>query len=453
MGPRSLCEDRTISGGKPLYQHQSQPTTSPSTGSSCLVAFNLAKLFSGETDSEIFGSRPLAIKTILELPVSNPGKKGPKLASQIPAAGFVFEPLGRACTLFNPSASRFGKTLEYYLEKNDGASGNQGELAKSLSSLLFAWLNKHINQRLCKDDFSTSLSATSTSPTSFPSFVAQATPVLVQVEEKPEDLLIRSPTIQREGGFTLGTKRPLLVLSKTLNLCKLPLRGGREPPVRESADTMVGEESPFGKGDEAATKPGGCVAGEFRAALDTLFKTLDEAQAWHVFCVIPNDSQLPNQLEGRSAKGQVRSFGLAEIAKRRGAVFEVNMAPGQFCERYGEGMAEVGVMEGKEKERVQQVRTVFGLENMDIVLGNQQIYLSQAAFHLPEDQLRSRDAGGQKRNRAEAGLNPRALADPHAPYHSPGLDAAEGEDPWATGHSDAFNASSQSLSLVSGTSS
>ncbi|KAJ8090581.1 hypothetical protein PM082_018138 [Marasmius tenuissimus] len=121
-------------------------------------------------------------------------------------------------------------------------------------------------------------------------------------------------------------------------------------------------------------------------------------------------------------------------------------------------MAEVGVMEGTEKERVQQARTAFGLESMDIVLGNQQVYLSQAAFHLLEDQLRSRDAEEQKRNRlrdaeAEAGLGPRALADPyapyHSPYHSPGLDAAEGDDPWAAGYGDAFNPSSQQLPLVS----
>jgi chitin synthase len=78
--------------------------------------------------------------------------------------------------------------------------------------------------------------------------------------------------------------------------------------------------------DEPATTGGPpCITGEFRSALDTLFETLNETQAWFVFCINPNDSQLLNQLKGRSVKGQVRTAGLPEIVRRCVNTFETNM--------------------------------------------------------------------------------------------------------------------------------
>jgi chitin synthase len=85
----------------------------------------------------------LAIKSLLELSVSNTGKKGSKLATQLPSSEFVLETFGNARTLFNPNASRFGKytelqfsdrgkltgvkTLDYYLERNRVATISSGE--------------------------------------------------------------------------------------------------------------------------------------------------------------------------------------------------------------------------------------------------------------------------------------------------------------------------------------
>lgn len=74
--------------------------------------------------------------------MSQPGKKGAKLVTQVPAAEFVLETFGNARTLFNPNASRFGKytelqftergrlcgmkTLDYYLERNRVAGAPSG---------------------------------------------------------------------------------------------------------------------------------------------------------------------------------------------------------------------------------------------------------------------------------------------------------------------------------------
>ena len=98
---------------------------------------------SGETASGKSENRRLAIKSLLELSVSNPGKKGSKLASQVPVAEFVVETFGNTRTLFNPNASRFGKyteleftdrgrlcgikTLDYYLERSRVAAVPSGE--------------------------------------------------------------------------------------------------------------------------------------------------------------------------------------------------------------------------------------------------------------------------------------------------------------------------------------
>ncbi|KAL0064502.1 hypothetical protein AAF712_008560 [Marasmius tenuissimus] len=580
-------------------------------------------VFSGETGSSKSESRCLATKTILELSVSNPGKKGSQLASQVPAADFVLElpvpssaptPLGSANTQNSSSRTldglrvrrpsntisrrivslvpraaneistsstvfllalrrRYGPTfiddktqyrylgqrpgataprggtardddalrfeqlkvalktigfskcqtcqllaviphlgnLEFTVDRHrnkdavdvrntdvcsisadflglqqseleaclsykrrcavfpdpDGVSNNRDELAKSFYSLLFSCLNEYVNQRLRKDDSSTSLALfdlpglqdMTSRPNSRDQFcvnfanerlrhwtqrrlfeshlpeyqstrIANYVPQVTYFDSTESRVphIHRSPlqrtrhhssenfelnsdfvSLLRGGASTVGVGSSGEASGSINPFVKDVISGkaiAMGPPSerrnhrwcsaeretyassfddeegkyssdaygsRESADTMVSEESPFEKDDEVATKPGGCVAGEFRAALDALFETLDEAQARHVFCVNPNDSQLPYQLEG---KGQVRSFGSAEIAKRCGVVFEVNMTPEEFCERYGEGMAEVGVMEGTEKERVQQARTASGLESMDIVLGNQQVHFN-----------------------------------------------------------------------------
>ncbi|KAL0946000.1 hypothetical protein HGRIS_012276 [Hohenbuehelia grisea] len=716
-------------------------------------------LFSGETASGKSENRRLAIKTLIELSVSNPGKKGSKLGSQIPASEFVLETFGNARTLFNPNASRFGKytelqftdrgrlcgikTLDYYLERNrvagapsgernfhifyylvagaspeerqhlhlldkmtyrylgqrnlagrgnnagrdedalrfdqlkgalktiglskrhvaqtcqliaailhlgnlefitdrsrnedaavvrntdileivadflgvspsalegtlsyktklvkkelctvfldpDGASDNRDDLAKTLYSLLFAWLNEHINQRLCRDDFTTFIGLfdlpgpqnLTSRPNSLDQFCINFANERLQhwtqrrlfeshVEEYSAEGIARFvPTVpyfdnaecvrllqNRPGGLTHIMDDQARRTPRKTNLTMVEAFAKRwgnhssfktgamdrsgfptftvshfNGPVTYSSDGFLernldalnpdfvsllrgvtdaaegGSINPFVKGlfsakaiatqahprnedtivsaqqpvkpmrapstrrkttirrmptvreggdidekdddDAAPVASSGtpCVAGEFRSALDTLFETLDETQAWHVFCVNPNDSQLPNQLEGRSVKGQVRSVGLTEIARRCVNVFEVNMTPEEFYERYREGLEAANVSEGNPRERVEQARTAFGLGDVDVVLGQHKVFLSHSAFHTFEDQLRSRDVEEQKRNRirdAETAAGVGAMTvDPYAPYLSPGGDG-EVTSPFEYG--DPFNPSNQNLPLV-----
>ncbi|KAH8833739.1 glycosyltransferase family 2 protein [Flagelloscypha sp. PMI_526] len=681
-------------------------------------------IFSGEVGSGKSENRRLAIKSILELSVSNPGKKGSKLGGQIPASEFVLEAFGNAKTLFNANASRFGKytelqfsergrvcgvkTLDYYLERNrvaavpsgernfhifyylvagaspeerqhlhildktvfrylpqrapmkagrdddgarfdqlktalksigfskrhvaqtcqlvatimhlgnlefisersrnedaavvrnvdllelvadflgvqpaaletamsyrtklvkselctifldpDGASDNRDDLAKTLYSLLFGWLNEHINERLCNEDFSTFIGLFDTPgpqnmtsrPNSLDQFCVNFANERLQnwiqtkmfeshVQEYPHILKVphfdnsecirllqnqpgglihimddqarRAPkktNHSMSGGtdrtgfptFTVshyngpvtyssdsfiernmdainpdfvsllrgsvdgveypGSSNPFIkglfsgnaiatqahprnedtIVAATQNV--KPMRAPstrRKGTVRRGArdaKTMPGIDEQEKEDDDANPLPstGGpaCVAGEYRAALDTLFKTLDETQSWFVFCINPNDSQLPNQLEGRSVKGQVRSLSLPEIARRNQTVFEVNMSPEEFCDRYRSGLTKSGVQMGPERDQVEKAKAIYDLQDDDIVIGRSKVFLSNAAFHRFEDELRANDTEEQKRNRlrdaeAEAGLDVRGLSDPYAPYQSPNADG----DPWTPG--------------------
>ncbi|KAF8625844.1 hypothetical protein AX17_006740 [Amanita inopinata Kibby_2008] len=269
--------------------------------------------------------------------------------------------------------------------------------------------------------------------------------IATQAHPRNEDTIVaaqqlvkpmRAPSTRRKGAQGGARKMPTLLEGS--------VEGVDEKERERDEDETVGE----GKGGVGADGKA-CVAGEFKAALDTLFDTLEETQSWYVFCINPNDSQLPNQLEGRSVKGQVRSMGLAEIARRCVNMFEVGMMPSEFCERYREGLEDKGVVEGEERERIEQARTAFGLEERDLLIGQQKVFLSQLAFHRFEDQIRSRDVEEQKRNRlraaeAEAGLDPRSMSDPYGPYPA----SVEGD--WGAGGyaETGFNASAQHLPLV-----
>ena len=117
------------------------------------------------------------------------------------------------------------------------------------------------------------------------------------------------------------------------------------------------------------------MCSEFRAALDTLFETLSDSQSRFVFCMNPNDSQLPNQLEGQSVKGQIRSVDLTEVLKRNINVFEVGLTPDEFCTQYKEPLVKMGIVDGSVKEKAQQTRNILDLQENDMILGQYKVIL------------------------------------------------------------------------------
>ncbi|TFK68107.1 hypothetical protein BDN72DRAFT_879221 [Pluteus cervinus] len=164
----------------------------------------------------------------------------------------------------------------------------------------------------------------------------------------------------------------------------------------------------------SALKP---TLSEFNSSLSTLFTTLSETQPWFVYCINPNDSQLPNQFEVRSVRGQVKSLLLGGVTRKMvrgaGGWFEAAVEKEEFWERYG-GVLNVGgdggdegseddyggderdgggnMGEGRPRPQVQkdlgEVREQLGLKEGDIVVGKYKIFLTHPAFHALEDHLR-----------------------------------------------------------------
>jgi chitin synthase len=53
----------------------------------------------------------------------------------------------------------------------------------------------------------------------------------------------------------------------------------------------------------------------------------------------------------------------------------VGMTPGEFCSRYNQGLQDAGVVEGSEREVIEQARKVYGLGERDLVLGVHKVRL------------------------------------------------------------------------------
>jgi len=160
--------------------------------------------------------------------------------------------------------------------------------------------------------------------------------IATQAHPKSEDTIVaaqqpvkpmRTPSTRRKG-----TVRRMLV--------------GRDTATATIAEEDWDDEDAAQHGDAGTSGAGGsgagapCVAGEFRAALDTLFDTLSETQPWYIFCINPNDARLPNQLEGRAVKVQVRSAGLGPLWR------DVVVGVQVLGEEYGKWVSRLGSFGG-----------------------------------------------------------------------------------------------------------
>jgi chitin synthase len=140
------------------------------------------------------------------------------------------------------------------------------------------------------------------------------------------------------------------------------------------AEAAQGEESADvgGGNNEAPARGIRCVLGEFKSSMDVLYQALNETRTWYIFCLNPNDAHLPNQVETRGLRGQVRSFGMPELAKKLKHVYEVSMTHEEARERYAAELNGYGILHGGSSppgESLKKLLAAKGWNEDDMAVG------------------------------------------------------------------------------------
>lgn len=156
-------------------------------------------------------------------------------------------------------------------------------------------------------------------------------------------------------------------------------RRKRGPKLAALAEEEEGDEDHVGGGNDAgsAGRELQCMAGQHWDALTALLATFEHAQPWYIFCLRPNDSQLPSQVEIRSMKAQIRSLGLTEMTLRLQSSYEVRMTHREARERYAEDFALRGIAEGPpDAQRLQDLKRVLQLSDAHMGIGTSRVSIS-----------------------------------------------------------------------------
>lgn len=230
----------------------------------------------------------------------------------------------------------------------------------------------------------------------------EQTLVAVQQSLKPS----RTPSTRRPNRS--GTLRRAGTLKKDDN--KSEKQNDSDDEANDGDNTIDDEQGKKSKKDGIR-----CVAGEFKSAFDTLFKTLEDSKPWFVICIRPNDHQLPNQFEARQVKQQLTTYAVSNLAAGMSNEYTVSMTHDEFCERYSDlaflNAAEMkGALGGEARQKCNNAKEVMGWSDKHARCGRLKIFLCHTVFRQLEDELRAADPDEVRANDRRAMLDADAIA-------------------------------------------
>ncbi|KAK4058243.1 hypothetical protein OIO90_000399 [Microbotryomycetes sp. JL221] len=174
---------------------------------------------------------------------------------------------------------------------------------------------------------------------------------------------------------------------------------------------------------------GRSVITEVNESLTLLLSTLASTKTWNVLCLRPNDSQLPNQVDSRLLKHQVRSLGLSDLVKRLKGEWSVNLEHKEWWERYKstpmltENQQSLAPLTYRDK--VLKAKEVLSFSQQDMAVGKNKVFLSDDAFRVLEDVKRAQEPEQQQRVIERTEREASRTPDRYSPYALPETNAFE----------------------------
>ncbi|RIB29616.1 glycosyltransferase family 2 protein [Gigaspora rosea] len=167
----------------------------------------------------------------------------------------------------------------------------------------------------------------------------------------------------------------------------------RAPSMRRKKSTIT---------DNSSKPKVACVATQISSALDELCETLEETLPWFIFCIRPNDAQLPNNINQKVIQNQLKSLGIPEIAKQLQFEYTIGMLHLDLLERYSHVLNSIGLDQYKDpKAKCDAIANNFGWNSFDMAVGNNKTYLSEKAWRNLEDMLRRMDNEEKRKKKSD----------------------------------------------------